>query len=362
MIMMNLLFAYLISVSGFTPGFQPPSCGIGAETAGGGVRAFSMGGVSAGTADSSMVSGANPAASAWAVNTGFSWGMKARETEDLAWSSASAFPDISVIMPLPLDLHFSASLSNRSRMNREDTIVFDNGSGTIQWTGGSGESYVGVTARVSEQLAFSLGGKCFFGSAMGDAETSPYNPGTVVPVTTTYRDDLSFSPSWGPVFGAFMNTKYLSAGFSIVTDRAGELTVQRHYMGNSTADTTFNYSVPGELTAGVSAHIHPRVLVGVDYFARKKLSLLGSTTEEGSYLASGIEISPSASFRIRGGYRTMNGLWRDGASRISGGVGYILHRGIASMDLGVGYETWGADESETVLFVSIRVSENWLGR
>lgn len=362
MIILNIVLASLISVTGFMPDFQPPSCGIGAETAGGGVRAFSMGGVSAGTADSNMVSGSNPAASAWSVNTGFSWGMKVRETEDLTWSSASAFPDVSLIMPLPLDLQFSAFLSNRSRINREDTIVFDDGSGSIKWTGGTGDSYIGLTARVSDHLAFSLGGKCFFGSVMGDAETSPDNPGTAVPLSTTYRDDLSFSPSWGPVFGAFMSTKYLSAGFSIVTDRAGDLNVQRDYMGDSTADTSFNYSVPGELTAGISANIHPRVLIGVDYFARKKLSLLGSSTGEGSYIGSGVEISPGLGFRIRGGFRAMDGLWRDGASRYSGGVGYVLAGGKASLDVGVSYETWGTDESETVLFVSIRASENWLGQ
>ncbi|MCK5132841.1 MAG: hypothetical protein KAR40_11890 [Candidatus Sabulitectum sp.] len=362
MIILNFLLASLVSVSGFSPEFLPPSCGIGAEAASGGVRAFSMGGVSAGVPDSNMVSGANPSASAWAVNTGLSWGTKVRETEDLTWSGASAFPDISVIMPLPLGLQFSALLSNRSRINKEDAIVYDNGSGTIKWTGGSGESYIGFTARVSDHLAFSLGGKCFFGSAMGDAVTSPYNPDHSVPISSIYRDDLSFSPSWGPIFGAFMNTEYLSAGFSIVTDRSGDLEIQRDYMGNFTADTTFNYSVPGELFAGVSAHVHPRVLLGLDFFARKALNLLGNTTEEGSYIASGLEFAPGLGFRLRGGFRTMDGLWRDGASRYSGGIGYLIAGDKASLDVGVSYETWGADESETVVFASIRTSENWLGQ
>ncbi len=362
MIILNVLLASLVSVSGFSPEFQPPSCGIGAETAGGGVRAFSMGGVSAGVPDSNMVSGANPAASAWAGNTGLSWGTKVRETEDTAWSGASAFPDVSVIMPLPLDLQFSAFLSNRSRINREDSVVFNNGSGTIKWTGGSGESYLGITARVSDHLAFSMGGKCFFGSAMGDAVTFPNNPGTQVPISSSYRDDLSFSPSWGPVFGAFINAERFSAGFSIVTDRSGDLMVQRDYMGNSSADTTSHYSVPGELSAGVSAQIHPRALIGVDFFARKALNLLGHTTEEGSFIASGLEFDPGLGLRVRGGFRAMNGLWRDGASRYSGGIGYLIAGGKASLDVGASYETWGADESETVVFASIRISENWLGR
>ncbi len=362
MIILNVLLASVISVTGFTPGFQPPSCGIGAETAGGGVRAFSMGGVSAGVPDSAMISGANPAASAWAVNTGLSWGTKVRETDDTAWSGASAFPDISVIMPLPLRLQFSAFLSNRSRINAEDSIVFDGGSGTVNWTGGSGESYLGLTTRASDHLSFSVGGKCFFGSAMGDASTSPDDPGTVMPVASDYRDDLSFSPSWGMFIGTFMNTEFLSAGVSIVTDRSGNMEIQRDYMGNSSADSTLKYSIPGELYAGVSARIHPRFIVGVDYYARKALHLLGSTTEEGSYIASGLEYSAGLGFHLRGGYRTIDGLWRDGGSRFSGGIGYDIAGGKASFDIGASYETWGSDLSETVVFASIRTSENWLGR
>lgn len=362
MITLNIMLAFLISVSGFSPGFQPPSCGIGAETAGGGVRAFSMGGVSAGVPDSNMVSGANPAASAWAASTGLSWGTKVRETENLAWSGASAFPDVSVIMPMPLDLQFSAFLSNRSRINSEDSFDFNTGSGVIKWTGSSGESYLGVTEKVSGNLAFSLGGKCFFGSALGDAVTSPNNPGTLVATSTIYRDDLSFTPSWGLVFGGFMNTEFFSAGFSIVTDRAGDLGIQRSYTGGSSADTTFRYTVPGEFSAGISANIHPRILVGADFFARKALTLLGCTTEEGSYIASGFEFTPGLHLRIRGGFRAMDGLWRDGASRYSGGIGYLVAGGKASLDIGASYEAWGEDESETVVFASIRISENWLGR
>ncbi len=362
MIILSIFVASLISVTGFSPEFQPPSYGIGAETFGGGVRGFSMGGVSAGMVDSNMVSGANPSASAWAENTGLSWGSKFRETDDLTWSGASSFPDISMIMPLPLRLQLSAFLSNRSRINLEDSIVFDNGSGTIKWTGGSGESYLGLTTRISEHLAFSIGGKCFFGSALGDAVTTPDSTGHMVPVSTIYRDDVEFSPSWGPVLGAFMNFEYFSAGFSIVTDRSSTYEIERSYVGGSSADTSFHYSVPGELTVGVSSRVIPQLVVGVDYFARKALSLLGTTTEEGSYIASGFEYSPLSSLRLRGGYRTITGLWRDGASRYSGGIGYLISGGKASLDVGVSYETWGIDESETVVFASIRTSENWLGR
>ena len=362
MIILNFLLASLISVTGFSPGFQPPSCGIGAETAGGGVRAFSMGGVSAGLADSNMVSGSNPAASAWAVSTGLAWGTKVRDTNDLTWSGASSFPEVSMVFPLPLDLQLSAFMSSRSRINIEDTITYIGGSGTEKWTGSSGESYLGFTSRVSEHLAFSLGGKCFFGSAMGDANTSPDIPSQELLLSSSFRDDLSFSPSWGPVFGAFMNTRYFSAGMSIVTDRSGNLDIHRDYMGNSSADTTFRYSVPGEFTAGVSSQIHPRIILGLDYFARKSFTILEQTTDEGSYLASGIEINPGYGFRLRGGFRTMDGLWRDGASRYAGGIGYLISGGKASFDIGASYETWGVDESETVVFASIRTSENWLGR
>ncbi len=362
MIMPSLIIAFLVSVSGFFPEFQPPSSGIGAETAGGGVRAFSMGGVSAGMPDSNMVSGANPSASAWAVNTALSWGTKVRNTQDISWSGASAFPDISMIVPLPYHIQFSALLSGRSRINKKDPIVFETGSGKVNWSGSSAESYMGLTARVSEHLAFSVGGKCFFGSALGDAVTKPNNPGIAIPLSTCYRDDLAFSPSWGAAFGAFVNTDRLSAGLSIVTDRSGSLGVQRDYMGGSSSDTTFQYSVPGELFAGVSMRIIPRIAVGLDFYSRKAMHLLGKTTEEGSFAASGIEINAGNGFRIRGGFRAMNGLWRDGATMYTGGLGYTIPGGRASFDVGASYEVWGADLSETVVFASIRASENWLGQ
>ena len=362
MIIFNFLLASLISVTGFSPAFQPPSCGIGAETAGGGVRSFSMGGVSAGLADSNMVSGANPAASAWAASTGLAWGTKVRDTNDLTWSGASSFPEVSMVFPLPLNLQFSALMSSRSRINIEDTVTFIGGSGTEKWTGSSGESYLGFTSRVSEHLAFSLGGKCFFGSAMGNAVTLPDSPDQGIPLASSFRDDLSFSPSWGPALGAFLNTRYFSAGMSIVTDRSGNLDIHRDYLDKSSADTTVKYSVPGEFSAGVSSQLHPRIIVGLDYFARKSFTILDQTTDEGSYLASGIEFNPGYGLRLRGGFRTMNGLWRDGASRYSGGIGYFIAGGRASFDIGASYETWGVDESETVVFASIRTSENWLGQ
>lgn len=362
MIIMNLVLASLVAVTGFSPAFQPPSSGIGAETLSGGVRSFSMGGVAAGIPDSNMVSLANPAASAWAHNTGLSWGMKARDTEDLAWSGAAAFPEISMIIPMPLNLQLSGILSNRSRINISDVISTDSTSGTIDWTGGTGESYLGFTIQASHNFSLSLGGKCFFGSALGDALTSPFNSSGGVPISSYYRDDISFSPSWGPEFGAFLNTRYFAAGFSIVTDRSGVLEIQRDYVGSSEADTSSQYTVPGELTSGISARVHNNIVVGLDYYARKAITLLDRTTAEGSYIAAGIEISPLEGFTLRGGYRKMDGLWRDGATRYSGGLGYEVSGGRASFDVGVGFETWGIDESETVLFISFRAAENWLGR
>lgn len=362
MITLNFVFVFLVSVSGFFPSFYPPSCGIGSETAGDGVRVFSMGGVSAGVPDSNSVSGANPAASAWAANTALSWGTKVRATEDASWSMAADYPNISLIVPMPLRLQFSAFLNNRSRINTKDPIIFENGTGSVNWTGGTGESYLGITTRVSDYLAFSLGGKCFYGSAMGDAVTSAGSSNNSIPMSSNYMEDISFSPAWGPVLGVFMNTKHLSAGFSILTDRSGILSVDRHYMGDSFADTTLHYSVPGELTAGISAHLHPRILAGVDYFARKKLKLLGSTTAAGHSISSGLEYFPSSDLRVRGGFRTIDGLWRDGALRYSAGVGYLISGAKAAIDIGVSHETWGIDESETVFFASIRTSENWLGQ
>lgn len=357
-----ILFLTLVSMAGFDPPLEMPSDGIGSETIGGSVRAFSMGGVSAGIPDSGMVSIANPSASAWSGTTGFSFGARVRDTEDPSWSEASDFPDVSVMMSLPLGVQLSGVLSGRSRLNSTDSFFFDNGSGTIQWSGSTAESYLGATLKASDNLAFSLGGRCFFGSALGDAVTNREFPGPYAPVTLQYRDDIAFSSSWGLNFGAFFRTGTISAGFSITTDRSGDLAVQRDYVGPLSASTQMRYSVPGELSLGMSARVHPRVLIGVDYFGRKALTLLGSTTEEGSFTAVGFEVIPGGGFRLRGGYRTMSGLWRDGAELYSAGFGYDVSGGNASLNAGASWESWGADQSETIYSFGIRASENWLGR
>ena len=362
MVIMNLVLASLVAVTGFSPSFQPPSTGIGTETFSGGVRSFSMGGVAAGLPDSNMVSMVNPAASAWARKTGLSFSMKARDTEDLAWSEAAAFPEVAMIIPMPLNLQLAGVLNNRSRINVSDAISTDSTSGTIDWTGGTGESYLGLTLQASRNFSVSLGGKCFFGSARGNAVTAPNNPGTTIPIALYFRDEVSFSPSWGPELSAMLNTKYFSAGFSIVTDRSGTLDINRDYMNKVEADTTYQYTVPGELTTGISARVHDNVVIGLDYYARKAVSLLDFNTAEGGYLAAGVEVSPFDNFCVRGGYRKIDGLWRDGAIRYSGGFGYEVANGKASFDIGVSYETWGIDESETVLYMSILAAENWLGR
>ncbi|PIE51129.1 hypothetical protein CSA37_13290 [Candidatus Fermentibacteria bacterium] len=356
---LSLLLSALTMFSGFYPEFQTPSRGIGSETTGGGVRAFSMGGVSAGIPDSNMVSLANPAAAAFTPNTGFAWGSKFRDTPDPDWTDASVFPEVSVIMPLPLGLQFSALLSDRSRLVVEDQIQFENGSGEINWFGSTAESYLGLTVKASESLAFSAGGRCFFGSAHGDAVVLIDTPGPYLPITSQYRDDISLFPSWGITAGAFFTKGIISGGASITTDRDGSMDLHRDYIGSREADTTYRYSVPGEFNAGISARIHPQVLIGVDYFARKALKLLGSPTEAGSWTAAGAEYLPGSGFRIRGGVRTMDGLWRDGAIRYSGGIGYDLGGGAAAIDAGVSWESW-SEQSETVLFIGLRASENWL--
>ncbi len=197
-----ILFLTLVSISGFDPPLQMPSQGIGSETVSEGVRSFSMGGVSAGIPDSGMVSIANPSASAWAGTTGFSFGARVRDTEDPSWSEASDFPDVSVMMSLPLGVQLSGVLSGRSRLNSTDSVFFENGSGTIHWSGSTAESYLGATLKASNNFAFSLGGRCFFGSALGDAVTNRESPGPYVPVTlpVTETTSLSYS-SWGLISG-----------------------------------------------------------------------------------------------------------------------------------------------------------------
>ncbi len=356
---LSLLLSAITMFTGFYPDFQTPLRGIGTETAGGGVRAFSMGGVSAGIPDSNMVSLANPAASAFAMNTGFAWGSKFRDTPDPDWNDASVFPEVSVIVPLPLGLQFSALLSHRSRLTAEDKIQFENGSGEINWIGSTADSYIGLTVKASDALAFSAGGRCFFGSAHGDAVVLINTPGPYFPIHSQYLDDISFSPSWGITAGAFFTEGIISGGAALTTDRSGSMGLHRDYMGSQEADTSYSYSVPGEFIAGISARIHPQVLIGVDYFARKRLTLMGSSTEEGSWTAAGAEYLPGSGFRIRGGVRKMNRLWRDGAVRYSGGIGYDISGGAASVDAGISREFW-SEKSETVFFIGLRASENWL--
>lgn len=357
----NLLFWGLVAVSGFNPSFLPPST-MGAETAAGGVRAFSMGGATAGVPDSSSVSILNPSASAWSTKTGLTWAARMQDSPDESWSGASSFPEVGVLVPLPLGVQFSAILSGRSRLQVTDQFQEDQYTGSIHWTGSTAESYIGATLRSGRSLAFFMGGRCFFGSALGDAVATVVNPGPFAPVTTVYRDDVAFEPSWGLSAGGFLNSGPVSAGFSITTDRSGTMSIYRDYTGPGEADTTYTYTVPGELACGISARIHPRVLIALDYFARKELTLLGDRTGEGSYTSAGFEVLPGLGFRVRGGYRVMNGLWRDGAQRYSGGIGYDIAGGKASFDVGAGWETWGDDMSETVLYMGLRASESWLGR
>ena len=361
--MVYSVLCLLVAISwGFTPSFLPPAGGTGSEIPGESVRAFSMGGASAGVPDSGMVVFSNPAASAWARRTGLSWGTRFMETGDENWSGAASFPDVSVIMPLPLGVQLSAALSGRSRLSSTDTINEGNVSGLIDWRGATAESYTGLTLRASRHLAFSAGGRCFFGYAMGDAVTTRGGGGSSVPIETEFRDDVTFGPAWGMTVAAFLDNGPFAAGFAITTDRSGTVSVNRDYMGNASADTSLGYTVPGDIALGLSARVHRRVRIACDYHARKAQSVLGSRTENGSIMAAGVEYDPGGAFLLRGGYRHLDGLWRDGASRFSGGFGYSIAGGMASIDIGAGWETWGNDQSETVFSLSIRASENWLGQ
>lgn len=359
--MHTILACALILAAGFDPPFLPPATGIGVETSSLGARGYAMGGAAAGVPDSCSVSVHNPAASSWAASTGLTWGLAGVGGDDGNRTGKLSFPHVSIVFPLPWGVTLSGCISSRSRLSASGTFVYDGGTGTADWAGGLSEGWFGASARAGGNLAFALGSRSTFGRVRGEFLITPDSlPGPYMPLSTLYRDDAVFSPSSGLLFGAFWNTGVFNLGMSITTDRSGTLSIDRDAMGTLRADTSLRYTVPGEFTGGFSARPHRRLLLAGDYHYRKRLSLLSATVEPGSVYSGGLEYSASRNLRLRAGVSRTEGLWRDGATRYTTGVGYSFGGGRASLDLSAGYETWGDGLSETTVYATLWASENWL--
>ncbi len=356
-----LLASSLILAAGFDPPFLPPDGGIGVETRSAGARAFAMGGAAAGVADSNTVSVYNPAASAWAEATGLAWGLAGVSGDDDNWTGKLGFPHVSVVFPIPWGVSLSGCLSSKSRLSATGSFTFDGGSGTAAWSGGLTEGWFGVTARAGRNLAFSLGSRSTFGTVLGEFITTPDSlSGPFIPLSSQYRDDAVFSPASGLLFGAFWNAGIVDLGMSITTDRRGTLGIERDGMGNLSADTSLQYTVPGDFTGGISVRPHRRLLFAADYYSRKRLSLLQTSVEPGNIISGGVEYTAPGNLRLRAGISRTDGLWRDGATRYTTGFGFAFGSGRASLDVSAGYETWGDGLSETTVYATLWASEHWL--
>jgi hypothetical protein len=325
-------------------------------------RSFGMGGVCVGLADSASLSAGNPAASAWTGKTGIYFGGAFTRSDDPAWQGTASFPYVSILMPMPGRVVLSGYLAGRSQVSSADTLYLDGFKGVYEWRGGLGEAYAGASVRASEWLAFSLGGRCTFGKVVSDAVLTRELTGPYVPTDWTYRDDARFLPAWGVMVGAFLNTPRFDLGFSVTTDRTGDLELTRDFLSASSDSTEESYTIPGEVSLGVSFRPVDRVVVAGDLFLRKRLSLLGASVDNGSVISTGAEVDVGRGFSARAGLSLGEGLWRDGSLRYTAGGSYSFGDGRARIDLGIGHEVWEDDRTETTLFVCLWAAERWLGR
>jgi hypothetical protein len=356
-----ILASALILAAGFDPPYLPPVGGVGIEARTLGARAFAMGGATAGVPDSNTVSVYNPAAAGWASATGLTWGLSGVSGDDANWTGKLGFPHVSLVFPIPWGITLSGCLSSRSRLSSGGDFTYDGGTGSASWEGGLTEGWFGLSARAGSALSFALGSRSTFGRVSGDFVVLPDSlAGPFIPLSTQYRDEAVFKPSSGLLFGAFWKAGAFNAGMSITTDRNGTLDIHRDGMGNLNQDTTLQYTIPGDFTAGVSVRPHRRLLVAADFYSRKRLNLLEASVEPGTIYSGGIEYTASGNIWLRGGVSLTEGLWRDGATKYTTGVGYSFGSGRASVDLGAAYETWGDGLTETTVYATLWASENWL--
>ncbi len=368
---MTILSFILISLSGiYSVDYLPPPGGVGSEVLAINTRSLGMGGVSVGLPNSSDFTMLNPAASAWTLEGGVAFTGRYAESDDAAWDNRLGFPMISAFIPLPARIVITGAIEGRSRIDTrlDDVQVEGDFTGDFTWSGGLVETYIGATVRANDWLAFSLGGRNTFGNIQSDVELMSTDSTPPIPVNSVYRDDARFRMAWGATVGLMINTDRFGCGFSVSTDRKGTLEIDRDFNVTDSADSIRSsslYTIPGEVSVGISFRPVDRLLVGMDLFRRKTLSILGSRTEEGSIYSVGAEVDAGAGVLPRCGYSYMDGLWRDGAQTLSAGLGYTFSQARAGLDLALGYNYWDdpddGQENETVFSISLWASEKWLG-
>jgi len=347
--------------------YQPPPGGIGSEILPMSTRSFGMGGVSAGIEAGKSFSMLNPAASAWTGSAGVSFGGRYSDGLHTAWSGILGFPSISACVPLPGNIVVTGAIEARSRLDESaEYLLGGSDPGSFTWSGGMMETYAGASWRVSDWFSLSLGGKCTFGDIMSEVSILQMGPGPSTIDSSEYRDDARLQMAWGPMLGLMFNTGSFGLGLSVSTERKGTISIDRSFRETEDAEGwEEEYTVPGDLAAGVSFRPAGRLLLGFDLYSRKALNLLGSRTPEGTVYSAGAELNAGAGILVRSGYSYMDGLWRDGSSRVTLGSGYVFESDRAGVDLALGYEYW-RDEldrycDETVFSISLWASEKWLG-
>lgn len=343
------------------PPFIPSSSGMGSELLPSTVRSAGMGGVSTALESPDGLSFSNPSTSAWAPSSGVTWTAAWRTGDDAAWDGRMRFPSFSAIFPLPWRTVLAAGLSERSRLLDCNKIEQDGYMGTLDWDGGLSEACVAASFRAAEWFAISLGSRGVFGSNRCEASLTGTAPGgPELPINTQYVDEAKFLPCWGLQVGALVRLGVIDVGASILTDRRGNIKIDRDYSGDEEEESRGRYDLPGEFNAGVVARPFAWLSLGADVHSRKTMHILQSTVPDGSIIGLGAEAVVGSGFSARAGWSTTDGLWRDGATRWTSGVGYRFAGGAAGLDLSLSRETW-EESGETAVFVSLWSSEDWLG-
>lgn len=367
---MTIATCLIVSLTSlYSVDYLAPPGGVGSEVLAINTRSLGMGGVSVGLPNSSDFTMLNPAASAWTLEGGVAFTGRYTESDDPAWDNRLGFPMVSAFVPLPYRVVITGAIEGRSRIDSslEDIPVEGDYTGDYTWSGGLVESYLGASVRASDWLAFSIGGRSTFGNIMSDVELTSTDTVPPIPVNSVYRDDARFRMAWGATIGLLLNTEKFGLGFSISTDRKGTLEIDRDFDSGEQADSSGSsfYTIPGELSLGVSFRPVAGLLVGADLFTRKSLNILGSRTDEGSIYSFGAEYDTGHGLQPRLGYSYMDGLWRDGARTLTAGLGYSFDRQTAGLDLAAALTKWDdpleGEQSETVFSISLWASERWLG-
>ncbi len=366
---MTFFTCFVLALSGiYSVDYLPPPDGIGSEILPLNSRSLGMGGVYSGVPDSTGFSMLNPAASGWRLHGGICFGVRYSESDVKAWDNQLGFPTIAAFVPLPGGIVLTGAIDDRSRV---DTLlqeaVSDNYTGEFSWSGGLVETYAGLSVRTSDWLVFSIGGRGSFGNILSDITLIYSDSVPPTPINSVYRDEARFRMAWGGVFGIQVITDHFGLGFAISTDRKGTLDINRDFQTTAEADTQSTlYSLPGEISAGISFRPIDRLLVGVDIYSRKVMNILSSRTDPGSVYSVGAEVDAGNGISARSGFSYMDGLWRDGAKTFTAGAGYGFGGYRAGIDFAAGYQYWRDIQDqfreETVLFVSLWITEKWLGR